>query len=49
MRGIENNKRTEVLQREGMSENRKENGLEEGHVRMIDGLSNLKSKKADKS
>ena len=32
-----------------MSENRKENGLEEGDVRMIDGLRNLKSKKADKS
>ena len=29
----------EVGKREGMSENRKENGLEEGDVRMIDGWS----------
>ena len=36
-RGIEKNKWMEVLQRERMSENRKDNGLEEGYVRMIDG------------
>ena len=36
-RGIERNKWMEVLQIEGMSENRKENGLEEGDVRIIDG------------
>ena len=35
-RGIEKNKWMEFLHREGMSENRKENGLEEGNVRMIE-------------
>ena len=36
-RGIGKNKWIEVLQRKRMSENRKENRLEEGDVRMIDG------------
>src|SRR4029434_5087424 len=41
-RGIEKNKWIEVLQREGMSENRKENGLEEGDVRMNQSYKNIK-------